>query len=411
MIKRNSGLLFVSSAIPEAIDNIRQAVKSDNPVKLLTVLTQCCEMATKDVSKKLVAAIKRGYETAFSKYEHLRNTNPLQHWIDMYTAVATEVQEINKMLKEKYRTTSIENYNICDKTIAKFDAFNERVLDRLRQEMSRKNPREMAKIVFNAITPLTEGRYCCNDKRNPDSPALEVRILALPDILRQNPEMQMAKPAVELIPNNTQFEQGVSLGEMGIGYSRVVPTKGSPIASMFLSPAKNKPSMRKVKDFSQRKTVSKSSRERPSDAIESTKEARINNSASNRSPNRTPRSKVSSRTATPAHAANAEDQDQTLEIITDQYVEALTDPDFSGTGGSSNTASKTPPAQTTATPTVSSSNMLNAAKRYASMSPDRHQSSSTKSPNTPKGHRSALPGKGIFFYKMQIERHLKLSFF
>lgn len=287
----------------------------DSPVKLLTALSQSCPIASANVSKKLVNAIKNGYDIAKTKYENLNRTDPLQHWIDMYTAVANEVMDINDMLKEKYRTTNLENYNKCDRKIADFAAFSNSVLEQLNQEMPRQNAKEMANIVFNAIKPLTEGKYCCNDPNNPHSPALEVRILALPDMLNRHP---ISEPESAFSNEPKPHEESLSLEETG--YRRVNPTKGSPAADRFRG---------KVRE---------------------------------RSPERNANSSC--------NAAN-----------------------LRTTVGSHQPRQDTPTAYSTSTRPVSSTNMLGAAKRYASKSQDRHRSGAK--PLGSPGKRSALPGQGI----------------
>lgn len=314
----------IFAGVTLAIEEIQQASTGDNPVKLLSILSVCSGLAYIKASQRLLTAVKDGLKAAVAMFKPLEKTDPLQHWIDMYTAIVTEVQEINGMLKEKYEHTNLEQYLNCGVKMAKFNEYNEKVLDSLRTELPLKNPKDMAKMVFDALLPLTYGRFCCNDSKDPGNPALEVRILRHPNILRKRDPNFMDEYVED------SWAEETSEASLYDEYARVKPTKGSPDAPMFITPPNKRIPATNVNP--QKKSTLSPEYGEPS----------------NQTPTGRPREQ--------------------------------------------------PATESTATATVSSSNMLGAAKRYASKSPDRHQSTQP-SPSTSKGIRSTLPGKGICLYK------------
>lgn len=257
-------------------------------------MTHGCTIATTHISKNLVDVIQSGYNAAVTKFEHLKDVDSLQHWIDFYLAVAEEVQDINIMLREKYLLEKGGNYVDCRKRIIYFDAHYHSVLDKLERALPRKNRREMAKIVFDSIRDMSDGWCCCNDEDKPYDPTLEIKIISLPEILREKPKI-ITKEEQEALQKAEEAE------------NRMINREREKIQS-FLQSLQPIPPL-ETDDL---------------------------------------------HTVTPTRQPQRESRPKT-------------------------------------------SNMLGAAKRYASKSPDRHQSNGT-SPDTPKGNRLAVPGKGKYFF-------------
>lgn len=327
--------------IPEAIDFINEALNTDDPVKLLTVLTLGVDMASQKASRKLFNAVKIGYESALERYEHLKEIDPLQHWIDMYKELITEVKQSNGILRDMYKNEDPKNFKVCQKKIAKLDEFSAIVVEKLEKKLSSRSPREMARLVFKAIQPLTEGQYCCNNIHDKDNPSLEVRILSYPKLIDQDTELKSKLQAIR--------------------------KKVKSVAPELVS----------AEDTSKSVGAVGTSRTASSSRASSTKDSRR------------------PKTPSPNPVAST---DPALAMIKNQYIEAANDPNFSGTGDALNQSAREPRARTQKT--SSSSNMVNAAKRYASKSPDRHHDSAAKSASPPKENRVALPGKG---------KHLQLN--